>query len=548
MSLRRGEARAPVSASKLSMMLQEHLRRFRALRGPAAVVAVFIFLSMATASRAADPGAESAAASTPEAESEEGGAGASSVESSASGAAEPAVEPLDMWVNLPPPPASSSSSAGVSSSASVPAAGPVEAPAVSASSSSAFPSYLIEEPVSITKQAKARLARVRQRERSRSLRQYEKRVESYRQDPRGKPELRVCSIDLNNFATLADVAHLVRGGNPAALLLKEHTTVNAVLRLGCGVVALQGVAGKNSAAGAEALKRLTKPLSKRSGEAWQAYIAESPQHSGFNAFLVRPSAGKVFGTVTHAAEPFVHLKGINSVRGIFQLDLRVPGQDGRRPKAVLLINFHFQNALKPTHPEPEMMRLQLAEGVRKVAVQALRDEMQFDPENVPLVIVLGERNEPISRPAHVVLSGRARLSAFDPGGGCVLHEEPEAGNAGKKDKAKLEKLKISFECSREALGPAVLFDLLTSGVVASGRPEQYQEDGETRWRRSAADRKAKAGKDRWDKVLSAGMYLFQEDLPIALRHPDRPMEYSTGIGSVRNGKPESPLIWADFNW
>lgn len=372
-------------------------------------------------------------------------------------------------------------------------------------------------------------------------------------DSRGKAELRVCTLNLNQYGTFKAVRSNTRRG-AKNYLARERAITSLIAETGCDAVALQGLIGLDLIDAKKGIDRLVQKMGKRTRWRWTGYIGGTNSKLGYNGFLVNDRNIYVDSTASYAADDLVQLPTYTEdrfVRGPYEITLRV--KDAKRDiwHTVVLITMCFRKAMDQIAAEPEGQRMQMAETLRRVVEQRSR---QYMGESKPVVILLGDRSGPRSAPASQILEGTLQLKDFRTGGPCSVKEiSSETTEAGKENKKKAAARKsasaVSYAaaCSSRALHPKVLFGL-SSATLEPVAVRSRMVKGQKQYELVPPDEKIKKRLTAQKQRQQSEIYLLGEDLHYAWAERNSPGRYAVSTAELTGGVKHSPLVAADLNW
>ncbi len=412
------------------------------------------------------------------------------------------------------------------------------------------------------KKDKRRLAKVVEMQRRRGWQWWREHKPGLEVDPRGTPELIVCSVNLNNYSTAKQVKKATRGkeGKKSRLRKKERSVVDAIKTSGCEVIALQGVVGAGIEGALEGLERLQEQLSEGSQEKWKYYLGDSNHKKGFNAFLVQGEQIEVV-TVRHlenlALAQFEQFTEDEVFRGPIELELKVKSEEHRQARTVYLLNFHFRKNLKTKSLEPEQGRMQMAESLRR---HVRSRQTTFTGANPPIYVVLGDREGGKAAPATQILEGRIGLKDFHSKGACRLldeeamlaedegEEESEEEEEPKKRRRRQPVKELFARCEDGVSGPKLLIGLIGENFIPPVPRKQREVDGEMLTFYSRKAERERREKVRAQRERRSEIYVVPFDLRYVYRsYYHRPM-FASGVEEIERGSENSPLVWARINW
>jgi len=388
----------------------------------------------------------------------------------------------------------------------------------------------LERSVSLTKEQAMRVSRVQKN--------YLKRVASQRSlqrkaataDARGEVELRVCSVNLNNYGAQAEVARILRAAGTRARRVKEKSIVAAVAKLDCDVIAVQAALGATVSAARAGLRELGAKIQEQTGGHWEAFVGASNHKLCYNAYLVNLDRATVMGTTTHT-DKFLPRFGIfeeaNFVRAPYEIILDVESRDGSGSKEVVITNFQFQRSMSLGKPEQESMKMQMAEAVRQIVELG---QFRLDTRGGSIAVVTGDRVNGREMPSSLILEGRLQLTDFKGDDPCKLAVtsrhvcDPFPSRA-----------KILFGVLGESIKPPVI----EKQEFKKAKPVKKIKGKKKQRKKSPAAQQI----DRTNEI-----YFLQKDLPKVQKEANVSGIYSAGGIDVDNGLPDSPLLWVDLNW
>lgn len=240
-------------------------------------------------------------------------------------------------------------------------------------------------------------------------------------DPRSDEDLVICSQNLQMFGTLSAVKREMKGITQARYEKKVKGLVERFTSEECDIIALQELLGKPGKGLEEGLKILIDRLA-RQGRSYDYIYGE-----GEDKFI---RVGYLY------AKDKVTPVRINSYRRVElprllpndrpQFYLRAPLEvefavRGDKPKKVIVVNIHFKSQAggkgDPSQLDWETLRMEMAEGLRRILAQRYKDDLLTGQR--PVVIV-GDRNSHFDSASAMILEGRLRLSDFSEKGSCRI--------------------------------------------------------------------------------------------------------------------------------
>lgn len=394
----------------------------------------------------------------------------------------------------------------------------------------------------ITSLSKAQIGRIRRAQvlqKQRVLRLRLEQAKNYWKDPREEGEVRLCSVNLNNYGLPIEMGRLL----PKTALLRrpalERSILRGIKKARCDVVAIQGVVGRDFSSARQGLEMLSTKLQKQTQLPWKIYTAGSGYRLAQHGFLVNENSVQVLAIISHTDKllprfgPFEEEK---FVRAPLELQMKVSGKGKAEHRSLSLITFVFQKTLNVKPRDPEVMRMQMAEALRQLV--NLNDQI-IDPFKPPIVIFLGDRMTPNFSPTNQVLEGRLLLTDFGPEGHCKIDQ------------------KEKIICNPNPQYPKTLFglfanDMRTLAKTAPGVRDSNSNSGNPQVNKFTPGNKKASAANRIDAALlndlTADIFLLQSDLSYAWATQRIPGHYQIGFEKIANGLKESPLIWVELNW
>lgn len=349
-------------------------------------------------------------------------------------------------------------------------------------------------------------------------------------DPRGKPELVVCSQNLDNYG-LPALTQNRENISAAEFQAKEQALVQRFATAGCDVIAVQEVLGKNEEEALQGLRGLARALRTRQNRIYEAYVGATNDKTLRNGFLVASDRATVAATMSYAN---IELPKISPKqkprffsRGPFEIQLLVkPTHDvaagkgadkaavaggGAETRNVVLVNFHFKSKSgkvgDPTGLEWETYRMEMSEGLRRV-VEA-RHRRSFTRGEVPLIL-LGDRNSNFDLASAKILDGTLTLRSFQTKGGC-----------------RMSKRGVPL-CQAQSGLPRVLFSVLTDDPQTKLLPGTFRYEDVYSW---------------IDEILMPA-----ESLRTAWARYDIAGNYDSGVVYEPRAASDHALVYVRLNW
>ncbi|MCB0324154.1 MAG: hypothetical protein KDD69_11300 [Bdellovibrionales bacterium] len=215
----------------------------------------------------------------------------------------------------------------------------------------------------------------------------------------------------------------------------------------CDVVALQEVMGRSKREALQVATRLGTGLSRRTGRQFEAIIGDTNTEDMRNGMLVASDTFTVQKVRSYRREPAPKLSVLGPPTYFPRGPLAVELLD-KRGGRVLVITMHLKskaNAWKdPTGTTFESLRLQLAEGLRRLAL-AHAAKLGTNTR----LVILGDRNSSETSASADVLAGVRTLADFSLSGRCGLDGELRSECEPNRSKEGVLKPLIEWKRSRE---------------------------------------------------------------------------------------------------
>ncbi len=288
------------------------------------------------------------------------------------------------------------------------------------------------------------------------------------EDPRGAPDLVVCSQNLKLFGTYAVMKARSPGYKLSQYELKVEELVTRFRREQCDVIAVQEVMGKSEAEGKAALSELIRVLRRDTGRIYESRIAPPADGAMTTGFLVAKDRAEILQAFSYARVELPRISKKQKPR-IFsrtplEIQLAVTSREGEIRKTVSVVNFHFKSKRggegDPTGLEWETYRMEMSEALRRI-LEARHENSFASGESV--LVVLGDRNSNFDVASARILEGSLTLGSFMAGGPCRL------------SKRGVPLCKVDSELPRK------LFSVITSNKEAMPQSGTFSYKGEYSW-------------------------------------------------------------------
>jgi len=334
-------------------------------------------------------------------------------------------------------------------------------------------------------------------------------------DPRGVPDLVICSQNLKLFGTFDTMSR----GNPGFTRQKYEAKVEDLVArfvsAKCDVVAVQEVIGKTPLDGEAALNNLADRWRSRTNRFFKVMTAPPSEGSMINGFIVALDRATVLQSLQYGR---VQLPKIWSrqkprlfSRPPFEVQLSVKSRDSDVTKTLSIVNFHFKSKRggqdDPTGLEWETYRMEMSEGLRRVLEMRHKDSFASGDS---ILVVLGDRNSNFDVASARILEGSLSLASF-----------------GEKGPCRLSKRGVPL-CMAESESPRRLFSVLTSNARVASYPGTFNYKGEYSWLDEIA-LPAESLRYAWQSAFSEG-------------------EYSSGVVYEPPGASDHAMVYVKLNW
>ena len=334
-------------------------------------------------------------------------------------------------------------------------------------------------------------------------------------DPRGVPDLIICSQNLKLFGTFDTMSRANPGFTRQTYDQKVADLVARFVGAKCDIVAVQEVIGKTPLDGEAALAILADRWRTRTNRFFKVMTAPPSEGSMTNGFIVALDRANVLQSLQYGR---VQLPKIWSrqkprlfSRPPFEVQLSVKSRDSDIVKTISIVNFHFKSKRggqdDPTGLEWETYRMEMSEGLRRVLEMRHKDAFASGES---ILVTLGDRNSNFDVASARILEGSLSLSSF-----------------GEKGPCRLIKRGVPL-CIAESEMPRRLFSVLTSNAGVSTYPGTYSYKGEYSWIDEIA-LPAESLRYAWQTAFNEG-------------------EYASGVIYEPEGASDHALVYVKLNW
>ena len=288
------------------------------------------------------------------------------------------------------------------------------------------------------------------------------------EDPRGKPELTLCSQNLENYGLPEVAMRRDSSLGMADFEAKENAIVRRIVKTGCDVIAVQEVLGSDEEQAKAGLKRLATALRARTNRTFDIKVSLSNDQISRVGFLVAKDRAEIANAVSYAR---VELPKISEkqkprffARGPLEVQLLVKPREGSAPKTVTLVTFHFKSKAggkdDPARLEWETYRMEMAEALRRIVDNR---HAQSYAQGDTILALLGDRNSNFDVASAKILEGQLALSQFQEEGVCRLSKRGVA------------------LCQAGAALPQRLFSVLTTDPIIGKQAGTHTYKGQYSW-------------------------------------------------------------------
>jgi endonuclease/exonuclease/phosphatase family metal-dependent hydrolase len=244
-------------------------------------------------------------------------------------------------------------------------------------------------------------------------------------DPRGEPELVVCSQNLANYGSIGDMIRRTPGMNADDGVEKEIAIAKRVAAAGCDIVAVQEVLGRDEAAARKALLKLAQRLRVYTNRFYDVVTGPTNDPVLRNGFLFAKDRGEVLTRVSYFKVELPKLvedeKPRLFSRGPLEIQFVAKPRGGAPAKTITLVTFHFKSKHggggDPAQLEWETYRMEMAEALRRVV---LNRHLAALGSAETLLLLLGDRNSNFDAASAKILDGTLTLGDFQGDGVCRL--------------------------------------------------------------------------------------------------------------------------------
>lgn len=244
-------------------------------------------------------------------------------------------------------------------------------------------------------------------------------------DPRGQPELVVCTQNLENYGSLAAMRARRSGFSETQFETKQASLLDRFVKAGCDAIAVQEVLGSTEKHAKESLEQLALALRRRTNRVFETRVGVTTERPLQTGFLIASDRAEIVSSVSYVDIDLPKLMPEQRPRKFgrapLELQLFVRPRDEGVGRGVTLINVHFKSKHgkenDPAALEWETYRMEMAEAVRSIVTSRHRATMETG-ENI--VAIVGDRNSNFDVASAKLLDGTLKLADFATGGRCRL--------------------------------------------------------------------------------------------------------------------------------
>ncbi len=334
-------------------------------------------------------------------------------------------------------------------------------------------------------------------------------------DPRGKPDITLCSQNLKLFGTLSAMQRRDSKITPKMYAQKKQELVERFIAAQCDVIGVQEVVGGNPTETEAAMKELVNELRQQTNRFFEYRLAPPAEGKMTIGFLVAADRAEIVHTLSYSRVelPKIQKKQRPRIfsRTPLEIQLAVKSRDGDVVKNISVINFHFKSKRggdgDPTGLEWETYRMEMAEALRRIVEIRHKDAFASGRS---LLFLMGDRNSNFDVATARILEGSLVLSSFSEQGSCRL------------SKRAVPLCKVGAELPRR------LFSVLTTDEGLKSRPGTFEYRGEYSW---------------LDEITAPA-----ETLPYAWRTSFSDGDYDSGVVYEPKGASDHALVYVRLNW
>lgn len=345
-------------------------------------------------------------------------------------------------------------------------------------------------------------------------------------DPRGLPEVTICSINTNNYGHKKIWEATFRRSDIPKRSAMRRSIVKAVKEAACDLIAIQNILGKEDSDAMQSTREILgfKPEDQAG---WEIILGSVNREVSRNAIVYRSKYNPVTTEKFSASRltSFGSFKldqfGIPPVRAEFE----IPQVGSGEVRKVSLTSFTLKNSVGFSSDETEAKRIQLAEFLRGQTSAIKRSES----ESETIVVFTGNRAGPADSVGSQIIEGRYKLADFLSNGACSFESDG------------------TVKCLPEKIRPKEFF-----GIIGASSPDSFAAVLDTvkfKLPRNVKKTKAKSLDPRAKvNLLASEIYMDGTDYYLGLSKAGAPGKFEMRMIPVRTGLPESPFLVLKLNW
>jgi hypothetical protein len=335
------------------------------------------------------------------------------------------------------------------------------------------------------------------------------------EDPRGAPDLVVCSQNLKLFGTFESLKQKSPQYKQREHDIKIADLIERFTSVDCDVIAVQEIIGRTQEIAEQGLQEIAKELQRSTNRIFDVRVGPPAEGGMTVGYLVAKDRAAIASALAYARVelPKVSPKEKPRVftRTPLELQIVVNSRESNQPKTISLVNFHFKSkrggAADPTGLEWETYRMEMAEALRRIVEQ--RHKAAF-ASSESMLLLLGDRNSNFDVASARILEGSLTLASFRTNGGCRLSKRG---------------LPI---CKAETYLPRRLFSALTTTRSPETLPGTFEYKGEFSW---------------LDDIL-----LPAESLPYVWSSAFSDAKYASGVVYKPKEASDHAMVYVKLNW
>lgn len=335
-------------------------------------------------------------------------------------------------------------------------------------------------------------------------------------DPRGAPELIVCSQNLEYFGTYSQTRRRYPQFEKVDYDKKAAALAERMALEKCDVIAVQELVGKTIPEAQKTLESLADIVTFRTNRKYESVAGPTNDKNLRVGFIVAKDRASIVNSVTYyrVELPRISLKEKPRLfpRGPLEIQIRVKGREGTPPRVINLITYHFKSQSQAGEQDAaglefETFRMEMAEALRRIVEN--RHSRSFAGSD-PLLVVLGDRNSHSTSASARILEGVIGLADFQGDPRCRLTSQGVA------------------LCLAGTQAPQKLFSVLTLDPETSEQPGTFLYEKTYFW---------------LDDIM-----LPAESLPYAWSFYREEGNYESGVRYFPKGGSDHGLVYVHLNW